>query len=145
MTVLISIEFFLIQYISERGFICHLINKQTSGLEDQLMCYSITWMCNKKFGNMTENWGIKERRTVIKRDILVAPLQKFHVNEAVILKWDTCCQVFSYVQSISSTEGYSYHIFSSVINHYCDGLITRQRSPTVCVKMITELNKRPGS
>jgi hypothetical protein len=26
----------------------------------------------------------------------------------------------------------------------CDGLITRPRSPTVCVKKITELNKRPG-
>jgi hypothetical protein len=27
---------------------------------------------------------------------------------------------------------------------HCDGLITRPRSPTVCVELITELNKRPG-
>jgi hypothetical protein len=56
-----------------------------------------------------------------KRDTLVAVLQRVHVNEAIILKWGTYCQVLGlYIQSISSTEGYSYSylIFSSIINYY---------------------------
>jgi hypothetical protein len=65
---------------------------------------------------MTRNRGIKEIRTIIKKkDTLVAPLQRVHVNEPVVLKWDAYCQVFCSVQSTSSTESYGDRIFSTVI------------------------------
>jgi hypothetical protein len=54
-------------------------------------------------------------------------------------------------RAVNRTQGiddfvcvYSVFVLSCVCSGFYEGLITRPRSPTVCVKKITKLKKRPG-